>query len=222
MISEVEEKHPKESEVVTDNDKALARQRDVVIFKKSDEIIDHEQFQKLIKFLYRLCFTKSQMNRIDYFIGFFDSEVNKYIDISLRYSNYKLIVKLKELFSFLEEYSVEYLWYGRLIEEGKLKGDYTRTWRHLDTLVQKQPDDDYLSTYDREEYYLLLPNPEAYCYFEIHYQNTDITEYHYPKGDFPESSPDWVAWYENLKFLILECKSAYDEYRSNVRDLLYL
>ncbi|GAI84037.1 unnamed protein product, partial [marine sediment metagenome] len=87
------------------------KDRDGDIFHKSSQIINDAMFHKIIKFLQNTCVSKSQMRRIEYFISFFDLEANKYIDMSLRHSCYKLCIKLNELLDFWEEYSVEYCWY---------------------------------------------------------------------------------------------------------------
>ena len=66
-----------------------------------------------------------------------------------------------------------------------------------------------------------MPNPDSY-YFEIHYQDSDITEYHYPEGDFPESDSTWGWWKQELDSLIDGCKDKYKEYRSVIRDSLII
>jgi len=63
-----------------------------------------------------------------------------------------------------------------------------------------------------EELYLLLPKPSAYLFFETRF----------PESGFPQSDPSYSIWKQELDKLITDCDSSYSEYRSNVKELLYI
>ena len=187
--------------------------RDCEVFNKSNQIISESIFRNIIQFLCNTCIRKSQMNRIFEFINFFDMEANKYIDIHLKHSCYQLCVKLQKLFDLIEISNVEYLWYLRLIEEGKIEDK----WHHFDAMPVDESDEEYLHFPDsgirgEEELYLLLPNPSAYLFFDVRF----------PEPGFPQSDSRYGDWKQELDKLITDCDSSYSAYRSSVKDILYL
>ena len=190
-----------------------SKQRDSDIFNKTDKIINETKFREIIEFLHNTCLRKSQMNRIFEFINFFNLEANKYIDIRLKYSCSQFCAVLQKLFDYIEIYNVEYLWYLRLIQEGKIKDK----WHHFDVMPQDESDEEYLYYPDSgirgiEELYLLLHKPATYLFFDIQF----------PESGFPESDSSYVDWKQELDKLIADCDSSYSEYRSSIRDILYL
>jgi hypothetical protein len=194
--------------LVREVNKAL--EHDIIIYKKSSDIISDERFRKLCTFLNNTCFSKSQMRRIEIFIRFFNQEANTFIDMNLRHSSYKFCIGLEKLLDFMGEYSCEYVYWERLIIEGKVKPP--TNWQQFDDIVTKENDVKVLSGYESEWFYILMEEPGSFDFFEALH----------PKSTLPYQIPTHSTWKQSLDYLISDCESFFKEYRSCVRDLLYI
>ena len=177
---------------------ARGKIRDIEIFQKANEFLDESKFREIIEFLQNTCFRYSQMTRIERFLGFFDSESNQYFNPELRLASFEFGVKLRELFTFMEIYSVEYLWFRKHLGN---KWD----------LFENRPgesDASYFKPNRIDEFYLLVPAPETYQFWaEL-------------KKEYDESSPRYMEWRLGLNSLVDGCATNYSKYRAAVRDNL--
>jgi len=203
-LKNIELDKPSRREIVSEMKEQKDRDRE--IFNKSDQIISERYFKNMLEFLRNTCIGKSHMRRTEYFTQFYEAEVNKYINMGLKYLCYKLCKSFEELLDFWEEYSVEYIWYWRLIEAGKLEDK----WHSFEVALEDESNTLYLKN-ERDELYLLLPNPDAFLYKD-----------QFPKPGFPQSYPTYPNWKQELDKIITKCDNSYSEYRASVRDILYL
>lgn len=199
-----------------------AIEHDVAIFEKSDAIATERKFEWLKNLLKSGCFYSSQLDEVLQFIRFFGFESNKYVDFRLKHLCYVFCVKLEELSQFIQIYSSEIEWWGRIVKKADTP-QFNDEWHRLIRKAQEQSElhlnnkvNDIIGL-DNQKYLVAFFSPDMQSAYDDLIRNGELGS-----DDIHNLESQYIEWNRNFNKLIDDTWTAYSEYRAAVRDTLFV